>query len=179
VGLGVASEKRALGLATSGRMAVAVRGGPGSGAVFVGDDGDISIVRADDTPILGDKDDLVELPLLLWDGEPVTLAAGAVVPRAALGIAPSGQVMFARGSFASAAPLAEALSRAGCTRAVSLDRGTEATALLDRSGTASPLRARYDQSVLYAIAAPLRPRGFRFEATTPVPPRADAKPKSP
>ena len=65
VGLGVASEKRALGLATSGRMAVAVRGGPGSGAVFVGDDGDISIVRADDTPILGDKDDLVELPLLL------------------------------------------------------------------------------------------------------------------
>jgi len=83
----------------------------------------------------------------------------------ALGVTPSGQIIFARGAFASAAPLAEALLRAGCARAVSLDRGTEATALLDRAGTA-PLRTRYEQSVLYAIAAPLRPRGFRFEAAT-------------
>jgi len=165
VGLGVSGEKHPLGLATSGRMAVAVRGGPGAGAIAVDGDGRIAVVRAEDAPILGDRDDLVELPLLLWDGQAVASASGPVAPRVALGVTPSGQIIFARGAFASAAPLAEALLRAGCARAVSLDRGTEATALLDRAGTA-PLRTRYEQSVLYAIAAPLRPRGFRFEAAT-------------
>jgi hypothetical protein len=179
VGLGAASDKRALGLVTSGRMAVAIRGGAGSGAIVVGEDGRLGIVRADDAPILGDKDDLVEMPLLLWDGQPVATASGAAVPRAAIGITASGQVILARGSFASAAPLGEALSRAGCTRALSLDRGTLATALFDRSGTASPPRMRYEQSVLYAIAAPLHPRGFRFEAAAPlVAQRAEPRPKS-
>jgi len=179
LGLGASSEKRALGLATSGRMAIAIRGGPGSGVIVVGEDGRLAIARAEDAPILGDKDDLVEVPLLLWDGQAVTPASGSIMPRSALGTSPSGQVFFARGSFASAAPLGDALARAGCTRAVSLDRGTEATGLLDRSGTASPPRMRYDQSVLYAIAAPLHPRGFRFEPATLVAQRADAKAKAP
>jgi len=179
MGLGASSEKRALGLATSGRMAVAVRGGTGLGVVAVGEDGRLVIARADEAPILGDKDDLAEVPLLLWDGQSLSAASGSVMPRSALGTSPSGQVVFARGSVASAATLGEALVRAGCTRAVSLDRGTDATALLDRSGTASPPRMRYDQTVLYAIALPLHPRGFRFDAATLVTARADAKPKSP
>ena len=88
---------------------------------------------------------------------------------------PAGRVLVARGEFSSAAPLAEALARAGCTRAVSLDRGVHATAFIDRAGTSSPPRSRYDESVLYAIGAPLRPKGFRFEASTPVAQAAKAK----
>jgi hypothetical protein len=179
VGLGAASEKRSLGLVTSGRMAVAIRGGTGSGVIVVGEDGRLGIARADEAPIVGDKDDLVELPLLLWDGQAIPTAIGAPVPRAAIGLTPSGQVIFARGSFANAAPLGDALARAGCSRAVSLDRGTLASALFDRSGTASPPHTRYEQSVLYAIAAPLRPRGFRFEASNLATARAESKPKSP
>jgi hypothetical protein len=179
VGLGAAPEKHALGLATGGRLAVAVRGGASSGAIVVDEKGRLTIARADDLPILGDKDDLVELPLLLWDAQPLGPAVGAVAPRSAVGVTPSGDVVFARGTFASAAPLADALSLAGCTRALSLDRGTEATALFDRTGTSAPPRTGYDQSILYAIAASLRPRGFRFDAAAMVAERAEARPKSP
>ena len=49
---------------------------------------------------------------------------------------------------------------------LSLDRGAEATAFVDRAGSASPPRGRYDETVLFAIAAPMKPRGFRFDAST-------------
>jgi hypothetical protein len=75
----------------------------------------------------------------------------------------------ARGVLASAAPLAHTLARAGCVRAVLLDRGTHAAGFLDRAGTSDPPRARYDESVLYALGSPLHPSGFRFDASTPVP----------
>jgi hypothetical protein len=166
MGLGVSAEKRALGLATRGRLAVAVRGGSDFGALVVDEGGNLAIVRADEAPVLGPHDDLAELPLALWDGHPVSTPSGPVVPRAALGTGPSGRVVVARGAFAGSGPLAEALSRAGCTRAVLLDRGQQANALLDRAGTSSPLRSRYEQSVLYALGTPLRPRGFRFQAAT-------------
>jgi hypothetical protein len=74
----------------------------------------------------------------------------------------------ARGSFSSAAPLAEGLARAGCARALSLDRGLQATGFLDRSGTASPPRGRYVETTLYAIGRPLSPRAFRFDPVTTV-----------
>ncbi len=168
LGLGVAHDRHPLGLATDGRLAVVVRGGAEYGLLLVGADGQLAIARADDAPALGAHDDLVELPIAIWAGKIASFPAGAVTPRAALGITPSGRVLVAQGAFGSAAPLAEALSRAGCTRALSLDRGVHATAFIDRAGTSSPPRARYDESVLYAIGAPLRPNGFRFEASTPV-----------
>jgi hypothetical protein len=177
--MGVASEKRPLGLATDGRLAVSMRGGAESGALVVGDDGQLGIVRADEAPAPGAHTDLAELPLVLFDGKAVVAAAaGPVQARAALGLGPDGRVLLARGTFASAAPLGEALARAGCVRAVALDRGTRAGALVDRSGTPRPPLARYDESVLYATGAPLRPRGFRFEPTTPyvpAPPPARSK----
>jgi hypothetical protein len=77
-----------------------------------------------------------------------------------------GRVILARGVVTGAGALGEALARAGCTRAVALDRGARATAFLDRAGTDSPPRGRYDETVLYAIAAPLPPRAFRFEPST-------------
>jgi hypothetical protein len=46
---------------------------------------------------------------------------------------------------------------------VALDRGLRATAFIDRAGTTEPPRARYDETVLYALGAPLRPEGFRFD----------------
>jgi hypothetical protein len=162
-GLGVSPDKRPVGLATDGRLAVSLRGGPDWGVVYVDADGKLAIARADDAPVLGAHDDLSELPLLLWDARPLPSPAGPAQPRAAIGVAPSGRVLLARGSFASAEPLALALSKAGCTRALALDRGRHATAFLDRTGTGSPPRGHYEESVLYAIGTPLRPRGFRFE----------------
>ncbi|HTB77736.1 MAG TPA: hypothetical protein VK762_31040 [Polyangiaceae bacterium] len=171
VGAGVAHERRPLGLATDGRLVVPVRGGPDSGVLLVDGDGQLQMAKADAAPALGPHDDLVELPLVLWDGKSTALPAmaGPPSPRAALGQTPSGRWIVARGVLASAAPLARALARAGCVRAVLLDRGTHAAGFLDRAGTADPPRARYDESVLYALGSPLHPSGFRFDASTPVP----------
>ncbi len=177
VGVGVAHERRPLGLATDGRLVVPVRGGPDSGVLVVDADGQLTMARADAVPALGPHDDLVELPIALWDGKAASLpaASGPVVPRAALGETASGRWMVARGAFSSAAPLARALARAGCTRALVLDRGAHATGFLDRAGTSSPPRAGYDESVLYAVGTPLRPNGFRFDASTPVVQTAKAR----
>ena len=167
VGAGVASEKRPRGIATDGRLAVPVHGADEWGVMIVSEDGRLSMVRAREAPATVDAHgDLLELPVVLWDGTVQPATAGAVGLRSAIGLTGGGRVLFARGTFDSGAPLAEALARAGCVRALSLDRGEGATAFLHRAGSSSPPRARYDETVLYAIAAPLRPRGFRFEAAT-------------
>jgi hypothetical protein len=162
VGAGIALEKRPRGLATDGRLAVPVHGGAESGALVVSADGKLAMVRAPDAQGTGAHEDMLELPIVLWDGKSEAAPVGPVEPRAAIGVAPSGRVLIARGAFSSAAPLADALGRAGCTRALSLDRGAFATAFIDRAGTVAPPRGRYDESVIYAIATPLKPRGFRF-----------------
>jgi hypothetical protein len=171
VGTGVAAEKRPRGLATDGRLAVPVHGGAESGVLVVHDDGTLAIARAAEGGVTVDAHgDLVELPVVLWDGAAQPATPGSVERRSAIGITAGGRVLLARGTFSSAAPLAEALARAGCTRGLALDRGAGATAFLDRAGGSSPPRARYDETVLYAVAAALRPRGFRFDAATPVTP---------
>jgi hypothetical protein len=164
VTLGASGDKHALGLATDGKLAVSVHGGAEAGALSIGDDGHLTILRADDLPPLGQHADLAEVPLLVDEGKPVPTAGGGLQARAALGTTPGGRVLLARGTFASAAPLGDALLRAGCTRAAVLDRGLHASATVDRAGTSRPPLARYDETVLYAIAAPMHPRGFRFEA---------------
>jgi hypothetical protein len=184
VGLGVSPERRPLGLATEGRLAVAVRGGANFGLLAAGADGQLTMTRADDAGALEHLGDLVELPIVLWDGKRVAVPsgqlsnAGAIAPRAALGVTPDGRVILARGSVAGHDALADALSAAGCTRALALDRGTRASAFLDRAGTTAPPRERYAESVLYATGVPLAPRAFRFEAAPMVAQAAQApKPK--
>lgn len=163
VGLGVAPDHRPLGLATDGRRAAAIRGGDSLGVLVVDGDGRLSISRADDPPSLGPHDDLAELPLALWEGRRFAPGGAALAARSVLGLTPSGRVLFARGVVAGVSSLVDALSAAGCTRALTLDRGLEATGFLDRTGTDRPPRGRYDESVVYAIGATLRPRGFRFD----------------
>ncbi len=175
-GLGAASDKRLRGLATDGRQVYAESGGSPDAptALLVARKGEpialTPITGTRDPEPLAPHDDVVELPLVLDSDAvlPAAFARGAQAPRAALGLTREGRVVIARGSFASHAPLATALARIGCTRAVALDRGTYATALVDRAGTAAQPRARYDQSVLYAIATPMKPRGFRFEPRVPL-----------
>jgi hypothetical protein len=166
VGAGIAHDKRPRGLATDGRLAVVVHGGAESGALLVGPDGKLSIVRASAAEVVESHFDMLELPIILWDGKPEPPVAGEVGPRAAVGWSPGGRALIARGSLASTGPLADALARAGCTRALSLDRGVRVSSVFDRAGTSSPPRGRYDETVLYAISATLGPRGFRFEPST-------------
>ena len=170
-GMGVASDKHPLGLATDGRLVQAMRGGPSLGALIVDGDGRLSLTLADSAPALGPHDDLAELPLLVWDGRVVAPSESGAVPpsRTAIGVTPSGRVILARGSLRTGSPLtaellAKALSAAGCTRALLLDRGLRADGFVDRAGTDRPLRSGYDQTVLYAVSSPLKPRAFRFDA---------------
>ncbi|MEO6418912.1 MAG: hypothetical protein ABIP39_05870, partial [Polyangiaceae bacterium] len=133
-------------------------------------DGSLAILEADEVSPIAPNTDLAELPLILDRGEVASSASlrGPLEARSALGMTERGRVVMARGTFASALPLADALKRAGCTRAVLLDRGSHPSPLFDRAGSASLPRARYEESILYGLATPLRPRSFRFEAQTAV-----------
>jgi hypothetical protein len=162
-GMGVAPDRRPLGLATDGRLTMAMRGGADLGVLRVDGNGALAIERFEDAAPIGPHDDLAELPLVVWEGKRVGgTSQGPPEMRAAAGITPTGRVLFARGS-AGEGSLADALIAAGCTRAVLLDRGSRGGAFVDRAGTDHPPRARYDESVLYAVGLPLRPRAFRFE----------------
>jgi hypothetical protein len=172
VGMGVSDAKHARGLVTDGKTAVPMRGGSEWGAVVV-NNGKLAITRASEVP--ADATDAAELPLVLWDGNALTTDGSA---SAVLGTTPEGRTMIARG--ASEASLVDALKRAGCTRAVALDRGSHSAPMLHRAGlvareaganTNSAPLARYDETVLYAIATPMKPRAFRFEAAQPFTPK--------
>jgi hypothetical protein len=167
--MGTATDKHARGLATDGRLAVTVHGGESAGMLVADESGRLTIAKATEGATAGPHADLAELPLLFFDKTPVSPPQqGAADDRMALGTTPSGRVILARGRFTSDAPLAEALERAGCTRAVALDRGVRGDTLLNRAGRGDPPRARYDDTVLYAIATPMKPRAFRFDPTTAV-----------
>lgn len=171
-GAGVSPARHPAGLATAGRVAVPLRGGTGEAALVVGGDGRLSIARASEAPPLDPaRGELVEVPLLLWAGKPVAAPADGVSrARSALGLTATGRVLIARGVVADPVALGEVLARAGCVRAVVLDRGEGASGLLDRAGTASPPKGRYDETVLYAVATPLPARAFRFDALNAAPP---------
>jgi hypothetical protein len=166
VGAGIAPDKRPAGIATAGRVAVPLRGGADSGALVIGGDGSLRIVRASDAPALDpQRGEMLELPIVLWDGRfvPSPKVAGPAELRAAVGLTATGRVLLARGPVSREATLAEVLARAGCTRALLLDRGARASAFLDRAGTQAAPRGRYEETVLYAVASSLPARAFRFD----------------
>ena len=63
----------------------------------------------------------------------------------------------------------------GCTSAAALDRGAHLSSRVARAGVGEGIRARYEDSSLVALALPMKPRAFRFDATNPVPPPAPKK----
>jgi hypothetical protein len=164
IGMGVSGEKHAAGLATDGKLVLPIGGR--SGALVVAADGSIAIERSEDIGAIAAHVDVAEVPLVVDRGAVVPAPTGLTVARAALGIMADGRVLLARGTFAGDAPLAEALVAAGCTRAVALDRGSRADSPLRRAGTSSPPLAQSEATTLFAIAAPMKPRAFRFEAET-------------
>jgi hypothetical protein len=167
--LGTSEGKHLRGLATDGRIALPMSGAEHSAMLVASEDGQLTIASARDLATVPSHVDAVELPLLLDEGKLVPQPHGTSRGGAALGLTPAGRVYVARiiaGGGAEA--MADVLKRAGCTRAVLLDRGAGAHGSLFRAGTATPPRSRYEETTLYAMGKPLLPRGFRFESTHPV-----------
>jgi hypothetical protein len=166
VGAGVAPERRPRGLATDGKLIVPVARDSDWGEIVVSEDGSLSIVAAKEHRQVGPNEDMMELPVIVWDGQPTEAPArGPVEWRAAVGITASGRVLFARGHVASHAVLADVLARARCDRALAMDRGTavqDRWERRERSGLA--LAPRAAESVLYVLGTPLAPRGVRLDS---------------
>ncbi len=130
------------------------------------------------TASLSDARSAAELPLLfVGDDVRSYRTKNHEDPVVALGIANDGAVFLALFSD-SALGVVTALRRAGCVRAVILDRGHAATGRLSRAGTREGIRAHYDDGSLVAIATPLIPRAFRFEPERPYVPPTKNRSKS-
>lgn len=157
--LGVSGERHPRGLVADGQVVIPPSG---EGAVLgVGEDGVLAIGKE-----AASSGDAVELPLVLDDGVAVPHAS-ATAP-VVLGTAPNGRVVVGRNGTID--EIVAALKKAGCTRAVLLDRGAGNHGAIFRAGTATPPRSHYEETTLYAMGKPLLPRGFRFEATQPLEP---------
>ena len=94
---------------------------------------------------------------------PLTHGKDPPARRGAPGLTANGSVMIATAA-ATPARLAEALVQAGCVRVVLLDRGALATTTLRGSGTPTPPVADGQETNLFALGRPMRPRGFKFTA---------------
>lgn len=157
--LGVSGERHPRGLVADGQVVIPPSG---EGAMLsVAEDGALTIGKE-----AGTGGDAVELPLVLDDGASVPHAS-ATAP-VVLGTAPGGRVVVGRNG--SIDEIVAALKKAGCTKAVLLDRGAGNHGAIFRAGTATPPRSHYEETTLYAMGKPLLPRGFRFEATQPLEP---------
>jgi hypothetical protein len=173
LGLGHAADKKPRGLATDGRIVYPLHTDDefetADAALVVDSEGTLAIDHLRDVTSVGAHVDFAELPMIVDEGAVLAAARKptATLPRAALGMTRQGQVVVVSGNAMSDAPLAEALVRAGCRRAVALDRGAHALPFLQRVGTSNPPRGRADETSLYVLSAPMAPRAFRFE-TTPV-----------
>jgi hypothetical protein len=168
--MGTTTDKVLAGLEVQGKRVLPFSDGPSTAALVTSADGALSIVTGDRGAAMAGED-AAEVPLLFdgpQDRAGVVSAAGAPGAKLALGITADGRVILAHGIATSYAPLTHALRAAGCARAVALDRGAHAAATIDRTGSAEPPRARYDGTVLYALAETARPRAFRFDAAKAV-----------
>lgn len=172
--LGTSEPRHPRGLAVDGQIAIPLGTDAATAALLVSEDGAISIVPSKEGASVPPSGDAVELPLLLDDG---VAREGARTPHGrapvALGITPAGRVLVARGR--DVGDVAAVLVKAGCARAVLLDRGAGGHGAIARAGTSTPPRSRYEDTTLYAMGKPLLPRGFRFEPTNPVEPPAPKK----
>jgi hypothetical protein len=157
-GLGATRVGRPFGLQVGGARAVAFRGNQGVLAV----DGE-GRLRAGAAAADERSADAAELPLVLSAGRPTGAADERGPRRERAAVCARGEhVLIARASAESDRPLAEALGRAGCAEALALDRGAHEDAWQRRAGEGGGGAGapRGDGPVLYAVATPLRPRGY-------------------
>jgi hypothetical protein len=170
ISLGVAGDRHARGLVVAGKRALPIAEDE-SAVLMVDKDGAPSIVPSNDSALGSPGIDATVLPSLMHAG---AVGAHADLPfshktslvHAALGIAPDGHIVVARGEVASARPLAQALKSAGCTNAVLLDRGEEAHAMIRRAGTPTPPIARDRESTLFVLGVSMKPRAGHFKLPT-------------
>ncbi len=144
-GLGHALDKRPRGLATDGRLSYPMHGMEAARKRSQGSRSSWSDAERRPSPssARGTSPPLVRTSTwpscrCSWTtgpSSPEPRRSSTSVPRGALGLDPEGRIVIARGMFASDAPLVDALVRAGCRRAVALDRGARAPPFLLRVGT--------------------------------------------
>ncbi|MEZ4221727.1 MAG: hypothetical protein R3B13_12420 [Polyangiaceae bacterium] len=164
INLGHTTEVTRYGLAFDGVAALDLRSGY---ATLVMARGRPPRVEAPGSqPQLAKDEEAVQLPLLAEDGKltDYALERGAMRARGALCVTGRGRTLIALGRHDSSDSLAAALLRVGCRRVVELDRGSQHPAFVHRAGTATPPLAKYDASVLYALAHPMVPHAFRWKA---------------
>jgi hypothetical protein len=111
-------------------------------------------------------EDAVELPLVVDAGKilPAAQELRAMRRRGAACVNTSGHAVFAMATADTDEPNSLALLRAGCSRAVALDRGSHQPTFIHRAGAGSPPLGRYSESVFYAVSQVLAPRTFRWNA---------------
>jgi hypothetical protein len=164
--MGVGNSRRRSGLQVAGKVLSPSKGGGGSttGFLVVGKSGELRVV-ANDPPEPASVADVIELPLLVVNGNLVLTAEtqGPARHRSAACVLPSGRAVFAFSTSTSDAPNAQTLAKLGCKTAVALDRGTHDEAWLQRAGKGGASVARGEQTALYAIAVPMRPRAFQWK----------------
>lgn len=164
VGLGNGHGPRPFGLAIDGKLRLRLR--PGEALLVADPSRGLTITTPEELGEgMHEGMDAAQLPLIVDGGKLLSTARerGAMQERAALCITADGRSILALATFDDHEPVALALSRLGCARAVALDRGSHAPAFVHRSGTTSPPRARYDETSLFALSRPMLPRTFRWE----------------
>lgn len=166
VGLGHTTDALRLGLAFGPKASLPL--GAGHASLVARRDGRLEVLPSGPPRALEPGDSLAQLPLLA-DGQqllPRALEHGPMRQRGALCVTDAGRVLIATAAHDSSDPLASALLRIGCRRVVELDRGSRHPAFLHRAGGPTPPLARYETSVLYALAEPMMPHAFRWHPGT-------------
>jgi hypothetical protein len=161
--LGMPGKGRALGLRVGGLEGASFGA---DGALVTSPGAAARIVASSDRAPAGA--DLIELPLLLWQGSVRDVAhhKGPMRRRGALGMTKSGTIWIATTTAASDEPLAAALLKAGCESALLIDRGGHDAPVLARAGTSSPPLDRYEHPTLYVLGKPMRSGAYRWNSPT-------------
>lgn len=107
---------------------------------------------------------IIQLPILARDGQLAREAneLGGTRLRAGLCIDSNGNLLVARMTHDSSAPLAQALLDLGCSLVVEMDRGSHASPLLQRGETDRPPTAGHQQTMLYGRPMIMKPLTYSF-----------------
>jgi hypothetical protein len=153
IGLATGKRRATRGLRTRGSTGLRFRGL--DAALGVGTRGELVVGRADEVELASDE--ATELPVTVEDHQLRTAARerGPVQPRADLCVLDDGRMLAAFATFDSHEPTAAVLARAGCRRAVALDRGTERPAWVRLGAEAA---GPFNDTALVALDRPMMGR---------------------